>query len=232
MSDVIPDAAPVTDATTSTQAEPVADTGSLLSQIADQVPDVVAQPAADAQPGEKDPAAAGDKPVLQAPEVYEDFKLPEGVTFDEGALESFKGMAKELNIPQDKAQALVDLVGPKIAEQMQAPYKAWTETQAKWTEEVKADPEFGGADFKEKIGMAIAPIFQPGPSNPICKTAADVKELKQALSFTGAGNNPAVVRAFARLGRAMSEPGAFSGRPINSGQKFVDQMYPSMAVKE
>jgi len=48
-----------------------------------------------------------DKPE-GAPEKYEAFKVPEGVTIDETAATEFGALAKELNLTQENAQKLVD----------------------------------------------------------------------------------------------------------------------------
>lgn len=47
-----------------------------------------------------------------APEQYAEFKAPEGVTFDTGVIGEFSKAAKELDLPQDKAQQLLDRMGP------------------------------------------------------------------------------------------------------------------------
>ena len=56
--------------------------------------------------GEKPEGEEGEKPE---PIEYEDFTTPEGVTLDEEVLGEFKGIAKELGLPQDKAQKFVDM---------------------------------------------------------------------------------------------------------------------------
>ena len=51
-----------------------------------------------------------------APEKYEDFKAPQGVSLDADVVKGFSEVAKELNLPQDKAQAVIDKVTPILAQ--------------------------------------------------------------------------------------------------------------------
>ena len=49
-----------------------------------------------------------------APESYE-FKAPEGTQFDDAVIGAFSEVAKELNLPQDQAQKVLDKMAPVIA---------------------------------------------------------------------------------------------------------------------
>src|SRR6185503_5483162 len=66
--------------------------------------------------------------------------------------------------------------------------------QNKWVSEIKADPEIGGVRLEASMASAARAIDRLG-----------VPGLKEALNLTGAGNNPAVVKAFVRLGQMVSE---------------------------
>ena len=58
------------------------------------------------KPGDTDKP---DEPSKDVPEAYEKFSLPEGFEYDEGKAKEFGALARELGLPQDKAQRLVDM---------------------------------------------------------------------------------------------------------------------------
>ncbi|MFZ0945694.1 MAG: hypothetical protein WB930_00035 [Syntrophobacteraceae bacterium] len=167
-------------------------------------------------------------PVTKAPAEYAEFTIPEGITLDEQTATEFKGLAKELDLTQEQAQKLLDFGGGKLRAQIEAPYKLWAETQAKWQAEVKADPEIGGTKFEQSIKDA-AQVFVPGDSNPFVKNEAEAKALRDALNMTGAGNNPAMVKFFVKIGALLKEPGSLSGGPVKDTQDtLLAKMYPTM----
>lgn len=181
------------------------------------------------KPEEKGEEKAEDKkPEPKAPEEYGEFTIPEGTTLDEQTATEFKGLAKELDLTQEQAQKLLDFGGGKLQAQIEAPYKLWAETQAKWQAEVKADPEIGGTKFEQSIKDA-AQVFVPGESNPFVKTDAEAKSLREALNMTGAGNNPAIVKLFVKIGTLLKESGPLSGGPVkDSADTLLAKMYPTM----
>jgi hypothetical protein len=175
-----------------------------------------------------DGEARDEKPVTKAPQEYSEFQVPEGATLDGQSAAEFKGLAKELDLTQEQAQKLLDFGGGKLRAQVEAPYKLWAETQAKWQAEVKADPEIGGTKFEQSIKDA-AQVFVPGESNPFVGSDAEAKALREALNMTGAGNNPAIVKMFVKMGKMLSEPGGLSGNPVKDGREFLNKMYPTMS---
>jgi len=183
------------------------------------------------EPPKEEPPKEEPKPEPKAPEEYAEFAIPEGTTLDETTATEFKSIAKELDLTQEQAQKLLDFGGDKIRAMAEAPQKLWAETQAKWQAEVKADPEIGGTNFAESRAAA-AKVFEPGESNPFVGSAEEAKSLKDALNMTGAGNNPAMVKLFVKMGRMLSEPGGLSGKPVKDSQEsLLDKLYPTMAPK-
>ena len=170
------------------------------------------------------------KPVEgKAPAEYAEFKVPEGTTLDEATATEFKAMAKELDLTQEQAQKLLDFGGGKLRALAEGPYKAWSEMQTKWQAEVKADPEIGGTKLEQSVKDASL-VFVPGESNPFVGSEAEAKSLKEALNATGAGNNPAIVKMFVRMGRMLAEPGSLTGKPPNANtvEAKLSTMYPTM----
>lgn len=136
----------------------------------------------------KEPDKKDEKPVV--PEKYE-FKAPEGVEqLDPQALAVFEPIAKELGLSQDQAQKLVDIY-PQI-QQQQA--EAWSKQVTDWGDQVKADKEIGGDKLTASVGQAQKALDQFG-----------TPALRDYLESSGLGNHPELVRAFAKVGKMMSE---------------------------
>lgn len=189
-------------------------------------------PAADpAKPAEgaasADPAKPADTPIT--PVVYEAFTLPEGIAPESPLLTSFSEEAAKLGIPQAQAQALVSAVGARIAADAKAAGEAqmstWVATNEAWQNEIKADPNIGGSKF-EAMKSNVARLFDDYVGNV---NSPERKALNEALLHTGAGNNPAIVRAFAKISAAHTEGGFVAGNPARAPVNVADLMYPSMA---
>jgi hypothetical protein len=168
-------------------------------------------------------------PPPRAPEEYAEFTVSEGWAMDEAQTADFKSFAKEQDLTQEQAQKVLEYGGAKIKEMVEAPYKTWRETQEKWQAEVKADLEIGGTKFEQSIKDA-ALVFEPGESNPFVGSAQEAKALREALNTTGAGNNPAIVKMFVKMGRLLAEPGTLAGKPAAMDRQgdILAKMYPTM----
>lgn len=139
-------------------------------------------------------AAAKLKAETSAPEAYEDFTLPEGMEMDADVLGEFKNLAKELNIPQAKAQQLIDFqtqLASKQAEQYQA---AVTKQSQEWAASIKNDPEIGGENYDKSVASAIKVIQSFGDP-----------ALTELLNTTGLGNHPSLFKFCHRISAAISE---------------------------
>ena len=136
--------------------------------------------------------AAAAEPA--APIQYQDFTLPKGVEVDGDTLSAAKTLFAEQRLPQEQAQKLVDLYVARANAAAERNVAAWRDTQEKWAGEVKADPDIGGPRFPASVAAASRAIEW-----------ARVPGLKEALDMTGAGNNPAIVKAFVRFGQALAE---------------------------
>lgn len=151
--------------------------------------------------------------------VYKEFTLPEGMTVDEPGMKAATDLFKEARLPQEQAQKFIDLAVGREKAAAEASVKAYVELQNKWVSEIKADPEIGG----DRLDATMAS----------CARAIDrlaVPGLKDALNMTGAGNHPAIVKAFNRLGQLLSEdrfrPG--NGAPPAATQTPADKLYPNL----
>ena len=165
-----------TEATTDTeqQAESVQE-----QQVSDET-------AVDSETSEKDaPEGAPDKyefnaKVADAPEELD----PEVLT-------AFGDVAKELNLPQEAAQKVLDKVAPVI-QAKQA--KVLEQVKTDWANDSQADKEFGGENLAENLEIAKKSLEAFGSDT-----------LKSLLHETGFGNHPEIIRFMYKVGSAISE---------------------------
>lgn len=132
-----------------------------------------------------------------APETYEDFKAPEGYTLDSNIAEEFKGVAKDLNLSQDKAQEVVDRMGKVIAQRQIEQVKAISE---KWKAESQSDPEIGGSKHQEAMSN-VGRVIRAFAMDAEGKCDPDIAEFMALPS----GNHKGLLKLLARTGRAISE---------------------------
>ena len=128
-----------------------------------------------------------------APEKYEfNNKVADAPDeLDPEVLTAFGDVAKELNLPQDAAQKVLDKVAPVI-QARQA--KAIEQTKVEWATQSKSDSEFGGESLTDNLNVAKASLDTFGTD-----------ALKSLLQETGLGNHPEVIRFMYRAGKAISE---------------------------
>lgn len=157
------------------------------------------------------------KDAKGAPEQYEDFSAPEGVELDVELTGELKTLAKELNLSQADAQRVADL-GAKLAEKFAGQQtEVLAQARTEWTEQSRADKEFGG----DKIDANLA----------VAKRALDTfgtPELRQLLNESGLGSHPEIIRAFYRAGKTISEDSLVTGGGLKTaGPKTPEAtLYP------
>lgn len=149
-----------------------------------------------------------------APEQYEAFNVPEGVTVDEQAMQDFTSLAKELNLSQASAQKLIDFqtqfqtaaaakLQQEIDKATQAENNAWKEETLK--------------TFKpEEIQDAVRG-FRSAP-----------KEVQQILAAGGYDNHKAFVEFFRDVGRAIKEDKFETGRAGQKEKSAANVLYPDL----
>ena len=146
-----------------------------------------------------------------APETYADFVMPEGVSLDKEMLGEFTPVLKELNLPQDAAQKVIDFAPKLVARTVASIEEARQAEVAGWIDASKTDKEFGGDKFAENLAVANKAFETFG--NP---------ELRAALVKTGMGNHPELLRAFYRAGKAISEDSFVAGGKANAPKPFYE----------
>ena len=159
-------------------------------------------------------------PERVVPEKYE-LKLPDGSLLDSKAVEKIATFAKENGLTNTEAQAVLERENQAVVSYVEGQREMLAQKQKEWVETVKNDKELGGDGFTKNVEMAKRVVERYGSD-----------ALKQALTDSGLGNHPELVRFVARIGHAMSEdqlviPGA--GTP--SGKKFMEDIfYPQSAA--
>ena len=146
------------------------------------------------------------------PESY-DLQMPEGVALDQEAATEFTAIAKELKLDQATAQKFAD-VGAKMAQRQADNHAKLVES---WTESVKTDKEIGGDKLAENLGIARKALDTFG-----------TPELRDVLNATGFGNHPAVIKAFYKIGQAISEDRFVTGGAKGPETDMAKRMFPSM----
>jgi len=210
-----------TTADPNTEGQPTAGgTDDLSSADPAEQPGQTDQDADAGESGETPPEGAPDKYTFENPEA-----LAEGLEIDTEITDAYAEAARELNLPQDKAQAMY----AKTMTAMHARARAVQEQQAgEWVAAVKADPDIGGTNFDRNQGIARKAIDE---------FASD--ELREVLNDpVGIGNHPEMVRFMVKVGRTLSEDsfgkgdgpdGGDGGETSEAGEEAAraKRMYPT-----
>ena len=128
-----------------------------------------------------------------APETYEfNTKVADAPEeLDPEVITAFGEVAKELDLPQEAAQKVIDKVAP-VMQAQQA--KMVEQVKIDWANDAKADQEFGGENLNANLEVAKSSL-----------KAFGTDALKSLLQESGLGNHPEVIRFMYRAGKAISE---------------------------
>jgi uncharacterized sporulation protein YeaH/YhbH (DUF444 family) len=167
--------------------------------------------------GEGDKGADGDSDKDKeekpegAPEKYDAFKVPEGVTIDETAATEFGALAKELNLTQENAQKLVDYQ-VKFQQAQNARLDAVVKKQSDdWAAEtLKSYKKEDLADARR--GFKSAP-----------------KDVQTMLAACGFDNHKSFVEFFMKVGKSLKEDKFETGKGKGgSGKSTANVIYPEL----
>lgn len=128
-----------------------------------------------------------------------DLKAPEGLSIAPEHVEMAVPVFREIGLSNDDANKLVPLAA-KYAESIVEQWNRESETEfGNWKRDLfkqaQADPEIGGAKWKESINLAAHALDKLG--------APAGSPLRKLLDDTGVGNHPEMIRVFARAGRLL-----------------------------
>lgn len=153
-----------------------------------------------------------------SPEDFE-LKFAEGLAPDPQQVDGFKKLAKEAGLKGEQAQKFVDFYQNMQSAYTKAQIETFEKAQNERLESLKADKEFGGPNWDKSVSYAHRAILKFGGA-----------ELAQSLDRMGLGNEPTLIKLFARIGKALGEDslaGSTSAppRPAKSDQDFVNLLY-------
>lgn len=175
------------------------------------------EPEQEAAEGDKTEEGSDDEPK-GAPEQYEEFKVPEGYTVDDKALEEFVEFAKGRDMTQDQAQEILDYYTKNLETMFSQQAEAWENTRKEWVESARSDKEFGGQRFQENLKHVSSAMKQFG-----------TPELRQVLNDSGLGDNPELIRFFYRVGKLAGEGEFHTGSGGSAGERDAAKtLYPDM----
>jgi hypothetical protein len=135
---------------------------------------------------------------------------------------------RESGLNQEQAQKFVDFHANALREASEGPAKLWQDTQDLWMDELRSDPILGKDIDNGRVGSSIARMISALP-------APQATAFREAMNFTGAGNNPAIVRGFYELSKRFAEPGHVQGSApaqTKSRPTAAQALYPTLAPKE
>lgn len=180
----------------------------------------------DAPKPEADKATEGEEKPAVVPEKYEAFTLPDGVELDPNALPLVEGLFKELGLPQDKAQAVLDKLleidqarQPTPEQRQQAQQQYVTQLNQEWEKECRALEGLGGENFEASRKVALGVI-----------TKFATPELRELLTHSALGSNPHFFKFIHSIGSRMSEDTMEHGGAPAVGQKGIaERLWPSQS---
>lgn len=172
--------------------------------------------------GLEDVTALGGEAVV--PEAYA-LSAPEGLTIDARALELATPVFRELGLSNDQAQALVPVAAEwakGIRAQGDEALMAQVAAQRReWFEAARADAEIGGHQWSGSLGLAAKGLDRLGFGKG--------SPFRTLLDDSGLGNHPEMIRAWARVGRLVSEDGfERPGTPSAARKSDAELFYPTM----
>jgi Ca2+-binding RTX toxin-like protein len=184
--------------------------------------------------GEGDDTAAGGEgddtvDATGAPDTYE-LKPPEGMELDTDAIAVAEPIFRELNLSNEQANKLVGVyaeLGKKATEKV-ATMIAETDAQVRkdWLNEAKDADDIGKAKWNETLNLSARALDALGYPKG--------SPFRKLLDDSGLGNHPEMIRAFRKIGEAVTEDGVFprsnSGDPVESNYARI--MYPDQKPKE
>jgi len=220
-----PAAAPVAEAPTAPAAEsaPAAEKPTAPAEPTSLLGDDPNKPTEPAKPGEGEDV--GDKPA-EVPEAYEPFTLPEGEELDENALPMVQDLFKELGLPQDKAQEVlnklmeIDKARQPTQEQIQTmQVERITALNASWGEACKKLPELGGENFAKSAEVAASVMTQFG-----------TPELREFLNYSALGSHPEFFKFIHAVGSSMKQDTMVHGgeEAPSSSKKPEERLWPGL----
>lgn len=162
-----------------------------------------------------DPNGAGK---AAEPEAYK-LTAPEGYPITAEALEGLNAVCKSAKLSKEQGEAVLKYMQGNYSTAMAAMQAQRQEMTAQWLADARADKEFGGDKFDANLADARKALTQ-------FDTDGDIGKM---LNETGYGNHPAILRIFARVGKALGEDNLHGKGGGEAAEKpLAERFYPNM----
>lgn len=147
-------------------------------------------------PDDKPDGDQADEPVHGAPDSEYSLELPAGLTMTEEIWKEVGPTFRELNLSNAGAQRLMPLAAKFRDRVIDGQTKAHGAAAKEWAAQAKADPDIGGANWRETETMMSSAM-----------KAGNDREFAALLEESKLGNHPAMVRFLRNVGRALARTG-------------------------
>lgn len=146
----------------------------------------------------------------------EDFPMP-----DEN-LKSFTDVCRKSGMTKEQAEAVLGWHREQYKGMLAYNTQQEKQVLAAWDKEISSDAEYGGKNYRQTVADARRAL----------KTFDGDGALRRMLVETKYDRNPTIIRAIARIGRAMGEHGFVgqNGEGKAEQKPLEDRMYPNMRV--
>lgn len=159
-------------------------------------------------------AAPATPPQPSGPPERYAFTAPEGQPLDDTYVAEATPVFRELGLDQASGQKLVDVFNKLSAKTADATIKAVNDMRAGWRQEIMQDPNLGGKLEQVQTTIGRMKDAVVGPLN-----SPERKAFDDAMNLTGAGDHPAIVRAWFKAAEAYAEGQHVTGNsPSRHGQ--------------
>lgn len=157
----------------------------------------------------------------KAPEKYE-LVAPDGFEqLDTEIVAEAEPILRELDLTNDQANKLMPLAGQLVKKTIERAEKAITDRaiaqRKEWADALEADADVGGAKKAEALSAAARVFDHYGLKKG--------EGLRQLLDESGLGNNPEMVRLFARIGNDMAEGSFERGSTVTTPKTAEQALY-------
>lgn len=208
-------------ATEGAPAAVVADAPAVVADDADTPTALGAAFAADAPVAESDaPAAEAEAPEAEVADTPFELPVPEGMESYKEAYTGYTGAVTDFLKANPAASAKDALLWAANyqAEQTKVAGKAMMDAFngqiTTWETEARADTEIGGAKYDASVGLAVAGLKAYGSP-----------KLVEALNTSGLGSHPEMIKAWAKIGKAVGESPVLSGEGAKGETSFAASLY-------
>ena len=159
-------------------------------------------------PADPQPAPGGP------PDKYE-LAVPEGSKLEAGYADEIATYSKEQGLSNAQAQALLDRDAQLLAGAQEQQEAQIDRQRTEWIGNLKADKEFGGANYERTVALAQRAWKKFGPAD---------------VDLGPFGDNDVLIKTLAAVGKVMHEDTLITGGVKVKPQKktVAQRMYPGM----